>query len=167
MRGCKHVWSRCFALRALITQLKTRQIYFIYPFLRRMKLGNLYEHAVPILFRLGWHFKRENPFFGKHLSTAKQELIARTLNFVYKTSRLVRISLLISNLNKEFFFFLGKVILRELTPRRLLTFHQKCGVYLSAVLNTIVIPLSTRILINSPLKCGAYLRVTLIPVWLL
>ena len=42
---------------------------------------------------------------------AKQELITRTLSFVYKTSRLVRISLLISNLNKEFFFFLGKVIL--------------------------------------------------------
>ena len=41
---------------------------------------------------------------------AKRELITRTLSFVYKTSRLVRISLLISNLNKEF-FFLGKVIL--------------------------------------------------------
>ena len=43
--------------------------------------------------------------------TAKQELITRSLSFVYKTSRLARISLLISNLNKEFFFFLGKVIL--------------------------------------------------------
>ena len=41
------VVSRCFAFRALITQLefekvfkfKTRQVYFIYPFLRRLKLG--------------------------------------------------------------------------------------------------------------------------------
>ena len=44
---------------------------------------------------------------------AKQELITRTLSFVYKTSRLVRIFLLISNLNKEFFFFLEKVIYKS------------------------------------------------------
>ena len=49
--------------------------------------------------------------FWKSIYIAKQELITRTLIFVYKTSRLARISLLISNLNKEFFFFLGKVIL--------------------------------------------------------
>ena len=56
------------------------------------------------------HFKREKPFL-ESIFIAKQELITRTLSFVYKTSRLIRISLLISNLNKEFFFFLGKVIL--------------------------------------------------------
>ena len=50
----------------------------------------------------------KNPFL-ESIFIAKQELI--TLSFVYKTSRQVRISLLISNLNKEFFFFLGKVIL--------------------------------------------------------
>ena len=43
---------------------------------------------------------------------AKQELITRT-SFVYKTSRLVRISLLISILNKDFCCFLGKVILKN------------------------------------------------------
>ena len=64
---------------------------------------HLYKHVVPIFFRLSWHFKRKNPFL-ESIFIAKQELITRTLSFVYKTSRLVRISLLISNLNKEFFF---------------------------------------------------------------
>ena len=41
---------------------------------------------------------------------AKPELITRT-SFVYKTSRLVRVSLLISAITKSFVFFLGKVIL--------------------------------------------------------
>ena len=72
-------------------------------------LENLYKHAVPIFFRLSWHFKREKLFFGKHLYCKTWELITRTLSFVYKTLRLVRISLLISNLNKEFFFFWGKL----------------------------------------------------------
>ena len=47
----------------------------------------------------------KNPFW-ESIFIAKQELI--TLSFVYKTSRLVRIYLLTSNLNKEFLFFLGK-----------------------------------------------------------
>ena len=46
MRVCKHGFDvTCFAFRALITQarkvlvIKTRQVYFIYSFLRRLKLG--------------------------------------------------------------------------------------------------------------------------------
>ena len=71
-------------------------------------LENLYKHAVPIFVRLSWHFKREKPFFWKaSLLQNKNWLI------VYKTSRLVRISLLISNVNKEFFFFLEKAILSK------------------------------------------------------
>ena len=68
-------------------------------------LENLYKHAVPIFFRLSWHFKREKPFYGKHLYCK-----TRT---DYSYSRLVRISLLISNLSKEFFFFLEKVIYKS------------------------------------------------------
>ena len=37
--------------------------------------------------------------------TAKQELITRSLSFVYKTSRLARISLLMGALNKKVFLF--------------------------------------------------------------
>ena len=55
----------------------------------------------------------EKNSFLESIFIAKQELITRTLSFVYKTSRLVRVSLSISNLNKEFFFFLEKVILEK------------------------------------------------------
>ena len=50
--------------------IKTWQVYFIYPFLRRLKLGKSLQTS------LSWHFKRENPYRGKHLF-AKQELITR------------------------------------------------------------------------------------------
>ena len=73
-----------------------------------MKLGKSLQTCLPIFFRLSWHFKREKPFFWKaSLLQNKNWLI------VYKTSRLVRISLLISNVNKEFFFFLEKAILSK------------------------------------------------------
>ena len=39
-------------------------------------LENLYKESVSIFFRLSWHFKRENPYFGKHL-LAKQERVTR------------------------------------------------------------------------------------------
>ena len=75
---------------------------------------NLLNLPIP----LNWHFKREKPFLVS-IFIAKQELFTRTLSFVYKTSRLVRIALLISNLNKEFFFFLRKVIApKGISPRR-------------------------------------------------
>ena len=92
--------------------LKTRHIYFIYPFPRRLKLGKSSEIGCVNLFRLSWHFIWEKPVFLESIFIAKQELpvITRT-SFVYKTSRPVRTSLLISALNNEFCFFLGKVIL--------------------------------------------------------
>ena len=73
-------------------------------------LENLYKHAVPIFFFASAGILSEKNSFLESIFIAKQELITRTL-LVYKTSRLVRISLLISNLNKDFFFSLGKVIL--------------------------------------------------------
>ena len=45
----------------------------------------------------------KNPYFGKHLF-CKQRLVTRT-SFVYKTSRLVMISLLINALNKRVLLF--------------------------------------------------------------
>ena len=56
------------------------------------------------------HFKWKKPIFLESNFISKQELITRT-SFVYKTLQLVRISLLITTLNKEFCFFLRKVIL--------------------------------------------------------
>ena len=44
---------------------KTRQVYFIYPFPRRLKLGKSLETCCVNFFRLSWHFKREKPVFWK------------------------------------------------------------------------------------------------------
>ena len=86
MRVCKHgCHVRCFAFRALITQariwkslvIKTRQVYFIYPFLRRLKLGkSLQTSCVNFFFAKADILSEKNPYFGKHLF-AKQELITR------------------------------------------------------------------------------------------
>ena len=69
------VASWCFAFRALITQariwkkvlkFKTRQVYFIYPFLRWLKLGkSLQGKYVDFFFRLSWQLKREKSVFWK------------------------------------------------------------------------------------------------------
>ena len=69
-------------------------------FLVGWNLENLQKHAVSIFFRLSWHFKWEKPVLLESIFIAKQELITRT-SFAYKTSWLVRISLLIIALNKE------------------------------------------------------------------
>ena len=73
MQTC--VESRCFALRALITQPRILKSFWvenstnlnIYPFPRRVKLGKSLQTCCAIFYRLRWHFKREKPFFGKHL----------------------------------------------------------------------------------------------------
>ena len=71
-------------------------------------LENLYKHAVPIFFRLSWHFKPEKPFFGKHLycktRTDYTYIKLGVQDFATGEN-------LISNLNNEFVFFLEKVIL--------------------------------------------------------
>ena len=54
------VVSSCFAFRALtrkhefekVFEFKTRQVYSIYPFLRRLILGNQRKEGVSVLFSL-------------------------------------------------------------------------------------------------------------------
>ena len=62
MTVCKHGCDvRCFAFRALITQadefekvlvIKTRQFYFIYPFLRQLKLVKSSQTSCVNFFKL-------------------------------------------------------------------------------------------------------------------
>ena len=70
--------SRCFAFRALITQAqinlkkvlswKTRQIYFIYPFPRRLKLEKSLETScVNFFFAWAGILSEKSPYFGRHL----------------------------------------------------------------------------------------------------
>ena len=121
MRVCKHVcdikmfcfWPPNHASTNLkkVLSWKPQQVYFIHPFPRRLKLGKSLETCCVNFFRLSWHFKREKTRILESIFFAKQGLITRT-SFVYKTSRLVRISLLINALNKRvLLFFQGKVIL--------------------------------------------------------
>ena len=46
-------------------KLKTRQVYFIYPFPRRMKLGKALKTCRVNFFLLNWHFNSENSVFWK------------------------------------------------------------------------------------------------------
>ena len=119
MRVCKHgcdIKMFCFSranhastnLKKVLSW-KPRQVYFIHPFPRRLKLGKSLETCCVNFFRLSWHFKREKTRILESIFFAKQGLISRT-SFVYKTSQLVRICLLISALNKRvLLFFSGKL----------------------------------------------------------
>ena len=90
---------------------KPRQVYIIYPFPRRLKLGKSLQTCCVNFFRLSWHFKLEKPVFWK-ASFLQNKNWLREQDFVFKTSRLVRISLLISA-KKSFAFFLGKLIYKS------------------------------------------------------
>ena len=48
-----------------VFEFKTRQVYFIYPFLCRLKLGKSLQRRCVNFFRLSWHFKREKSVFWK------------------------------------------------------------------------------------------------------
>ena len=73
------VASRCFAFRTLtrkhefenVFEFKIRQVYFIHPFLRRLKLGKSLQRRCVNFFS-----PKKNPYFEQHLF-AKQELITR------------------------------------------------------------------------------------------
>ena len=106
------VASKCFAFRALITQAQIWKRFHTFQFTHSLvgwNLENLWKHAVSIWFRLSWHFKRKNSYFWK--ASLFQKRTDYAASFVYKTLQLVRISLLITALKKEFSFFLTKVIL--------------------------------------------------------
>jgi len=70
------------------------EVYYIYPLPRRLKLGKSSQTHCVNLFRLSWHFKREKSVFWKAFFFCKT-----------RTSRLERISLLISAISKDFCFF--------------------------------------------------------------
>ena len=111
-----------FFLLALITQariwksfvFKTRQVYFIYPFLPRLKRGNSLQTRCVVFFvcLFVFIFSLKLTFKARKIrileSIFLQNNWLRVRGFVYKTLRLVRISRLIT---KSFAFFLGEVIL--------------------------------------------------------
>ena len=91
-----------------VFKFKTWQVYFIYLFLRWLKLAkSLQTSCVNFFFRLSWHFMWENPYFGKHL-LAKQELIARLRVQDFATGKNSSFN---QGTTKSFAFLLGNVIL--------------------------------------------------------
>ena len=115
------VTSRCFAFRALITradefenvfEFKTRQVYFIYPFLRRLKLGKSLQTNCVIFFSLKLTFNREKSVFWNFFQTSTDYACKTSCTDpVQDFATQVRISLLISAITKSFAFFLAKFIL--------------------------------------------------------
>ena len=76
------VTSRCFACRTLIFEnvfeLRTRQVYVLYRFPRRLKLEKtLPKGFVNFVFAHADIIYEKNQYFGKHLF-AKEEVITRT-----------------------------------------------------------------------------------------
>ena len=107
------VASRCFAFRAIITQAQIWKCFWVessthllyLPISSSAETWKIFGNMLcQFFFRLSWHFKWEKPVLLESIFIAKQELITRT-SFAYKTSWLVRISLLIIALNKEFRVF--------------------------------------------------------------
>ena len=96
---------RCFCFsRAHQASTNSISLYFIYPILRRLKLGKSLQTSCDNFFRLSWHFKREKSVCWKS-SFVQNKNWSRVQDSVYKTLRLVRISLLISAITKSFAFF--------------------------------------------------------------
>ena len=94
-----------------VFEFKTRQVYFIYPFLRRMKLGkSLQRRCVNFFFALADILSGKNPYFGKHLF-AKEEPITRARLRGQEFATGKNFSFHHCHTKRSFAFFLGKVIL--------------------------------------------------------
>ena len=107
--------SSCFSLRALIAQARiwkkwvensTNLLYSLINS-RAETLENLYKHAVSIVFRLNISSEKK-PYFGKHLYWKT--------DYAWKLrvqDCATCVTLLISNLNKEFAFFSRKLFYKR------------------------------------------------------
>ena len=88
---------------------KPRQVYFIHPFPRRLKLGKSLETCC-----VNFCFTWADILSDKETVFWKASFLQNKDCFVYETSRLVRICLLISALNKRvFLFFSGKLFYKS------------------------------------------------------
>ena len=108
------VASRCFAFHAefeKVFKFKTRQVYFIYHLFFGWNLENRYKEGVSI-FRLIWHFKREKSVSLESIFLQNKNWL-RVTDFVDKTLQLVRISLLISAIQRVWSFFSGNLFYKS------------------------------------------------------
>ena len=100
------VTSTCLGFRALITQARIWKRF-------KLKLEKSLETYCVNFFLLELTFQARKTRISESIFFAKQRLITRS-SFVNKTSRLVRICLLINALNKRvFLFFSGKLFYKS------------------------------------------------------
>ena len=107
--------SKCFAFRALNLQARIWKGFwvenstsFLYLFPRRLKLGKSLQTCSVNFFRLSWQFKRQKSVFWKaYFCKIRADFAYLCLimtNLRVQHLRLVRISLLIRALKKQFCF---------------------------------------------------------------
>ena len=121
MRVCKHCCGvKLFGFSRLsrkhkfekVFEFKTQKVYFIYPFLRRLKLGkSLQRRCVHFSSLKLTVLSEKNPYFAKHLFENKNWL--RVQDFVNKILRLVRISLLIRAIQRVLRSVSGKLFYKS------------------------------------------------------
>ena len=115
MRVCKHgcdikmfYFSRANHASTNLKKVlswKLRQVYFIHPFPRRLKLGESLETCYVHFFFFAW---------ADILSENHKDWLRLQASCTCKTSRLVRVFLLISALNKKvLLFFSGKLFYKS------------------------------------------------------
>ena len=124
MRVCKHgcgVKMFCFSRKhefEKVFKFKTQQVYFIYPFLRRLKLGKSLQRRCVNFFSLKLTFyARKVPILESIFLQNKNWLCMQ--DFVDKTLRVIRISLLISAIQRVLHFFSGNLFYKN--SRKLFT----------------------------------------------
>ena len=115
------VASTCFAFRALITQARNLKMFpsskpdkftlFAHSFVG-WNLENRYKEGVSIFFSLKLTFEAGKVRILESIFLQNKNWL-RVQDFVDKTLRLVRISLLISTITKSFAFFLGKLFYKS------------------------------------------------------
>ena len=122
MRVCKHgcgVKTFCFSCAnhastnlKRFSSSKLKKVYFFYPFLRRLKLGkSLQRRCVNISTLKLTFYARKVRILESIFLQNKNRL--RVQDFVDKTLRLVRISLLISAIQRILRFFSGKLFYKS------------------------------------------------------
>ena len=115
------VASRCFAFHALITQARIWKSFRVenltnllnYPFLCRLKLGKLLQRRCVHFFSLKLTFQASRKVRILESIFLQNKNWLRVQDFVDKTLQLVRISLLISAIQRVLSFFSRKVFYKS------------------------------------------------------
>ena len=123
MRVCIHgcgVKMFCFSLANLastnlkkFSSSKLDKFTLFTHFFVGLNLENRYKEGVSIFLCLSWHFKRQKSVFWKASFCKTRTDYACKTSVVYKTLRLVRISLLTSVIQRVLRFFSGKLFYKS------------------------------------------------------